>query len=251
MAILLASILDADWANLENEIKAVDSAGVQGFSIDIMDGMFVPRITFGPHIVSKIRNLTDLPIEVHMMVSNPEKQVEKFCDAGADQVVFHIEATNDAPSLINYVKSRGLRVGLAMLLETNVESLSDEMIKSIDVINLMAVPVGYGGQKKSTETIERVRILRERAEKVNPSLAIEIDGGMKPENCSEFVDVGADVIIIGTGIYKSSNYSDAIDIAKSNIASDNAYSLNRLKGFLECPSNKLINDIDKRNRLKK
>ena len=235
MAVLLASLLDADWLKLEEEVRAVDVAGVDGFSIDIADGHFVPRLTFDPLIVSKIRNITDAPLEVHLMVSEPEIHIKQYCDAGADQVVFHIEATDDPFPLIKYIKSQGLRAGLALLLETPLERITDHMLESIDALNFMAVPVGYGGQKVSEHTIERIGVMRGRARDINPQLAIEIDGGMKPDNCAEFVKAGADVIIIGTGIYKADNYNEAVRIAKQNMLVGDIESRKRLETFLSKP----------------
>lgn len=249
MAILLTSILDADWLNLSNEVRAVDKAGTDGFSIDIMDGIFVPRITFDVHIVSIIRNITNVPLEVHLMITNPEKQIEKFCDAGADLILVHVEASKDPLALIKYVHSRGLQAGLAILQETPLDAISDYMLESINALNLMAVPVGYGGQKPSDKTLERIQTIRERSKNINPNLAIEIDGGMKPENCSKYVEAGADLITIGTGIYKSGNYNNAINIAKENMLQNDYISRKRLETFLSCPSINLKDDIERRRRL--
>ena len=240
MAILLASLLDADWLRLADEVRTVDIAGVDGFSVDIMDGRFVPRLAFGPHIVSTIRGLTDALIEVHLMIANPEKQVGEFCDAGADQIIFHVEATEEPLRLIKAIKSRGLRAGLSLLQESPVGLITDHMLESIDALNFLAVPVGYGGQKTSGQTLDRITAIRERAACVNPLLAIEIDGGMKPDNCSAFVKAGADVIIIGTGIYKSGNYDEAVRTARHNMRAINAESARRQENFLK---------VSKRSRL--
>ncbi|WEG11012.1 ribulose-phosphate 3-epimerase [Pullulanibacillus sp. KACC 23026] len=236
MALVLASILDADWDHLPKEIQDVDQAGVDAFSIDIMDGDFVERTTFSPETVSQIRNITKLPIEVHLMVSRPEDHVEKYCDAGADQVVFHLEATKDPLSLINYIKSRGLLSGVAILKETDLSQLSDEVLEAIDAITLMSITIGFGGQKPSPETIDRIKALRERANQVNPNLAIVIDGGMKPNNASIYTEAGADGVVIGTGIYHADNYEEAIQLAKKAIHSEDPVSRRRFKEFLETPS---------------
>ncbi len=249
MAILLASLLDANWMNLADEVQAVDAAGIDGFSIDVCDGQFVPRITFGPHIASKIRNITDLPIEVHLMVSKPEKFVEQYCDAGADQLIFHVETTNDPFALIDYVKSRGLQVGLALCRDTPLTMITDRMLESINALNFMAIVVGYGGQKASEHTLEKVQIIRERAKSINPLLALEIDGGMKAYNCADYVKAGADVIIMGTGIYKTDNYNDAVRLAKQHMLENDVESQKRLKAFLSGPSINLVNDIERRKRL--
>lgn len=249
MAILLASILDADWMNLESEIRSVDKAGVDGFSLDIMNGTFVPRTTFGPHVVSIIRNITDLPIEVHLMVDNPEKHIEAFCDAGADQVLFHVEATKYANEIISYVHSRNISVGIAILKDTNINSISDKLIASVDAVNFMAVPVGYGGQQPSEDILNRVKEFRNRCKSINSNIAIEIDGGMKQDNCKEFVDAGADLIVIGTGIYHAKNYDEAVINALSQINHDDVIAKQRLQNFLNGNSILFADDIERRKRL--
>jgi len=236
MGIILASILDADWSRLPDEIRDVDRAGVDAFSIDVMDGQFVPRETFSPETVLEIRNITGLPIEVHLMVNSPEEHVKKYCDAGADQVVFHLEAAKDPLAIIEYIHSRGLQAGIAILKETPLENISDEVFTSIDALTLMSIKVGFGGQKPSPETIDRIKQLRERAEKMNPNLAIIIDGGMKPGNCSEFIGAGADGVVIGTGIYHADNYEEALKLAKQNANSDDPVARKRLEGFFAIPS---------------
>lgn len=236
MAVVLASILDADWSKLPDEIRAVEQAGVDGFSIDIMDGKFVSRETFGPHIVSQVRNITHVPIEVHLMVNNPENHVEKYCDAGADQVVFHLEAANDPLSIIDYIHSRGLLAGIAILRETPIDRLTDDVLKSIDAITIMAVTVGFGGQKPAPETIQRIKEIRERTKDINPDLTIVIDGGMKPNNCSVYVEAGADAIVIGTGIYHAENYEEAIRLAHQNMNHGDPVARKRLEGLFATPS---------------
>lgn len=249
MAIVLASLLDADWSKLGEEACAAAKAGVDGISIDIMDGVFVPRITFSPIHASVIRNLVDLPIEVHLMTAQPEKHVQAFCDAGADQVIFHLEATADPLSLINYIKNRGLRAGISVLKETPLDAISDELLGAVDAVNLMSIKVGYGGQVADDITLDRLRALRKRAETINPSVALEVDGGMKHNNCARFVNAGADVIIVGTGIYKSGNYMEAVKLVKENLTENAEESSNRLKTFFAQPSRKNIDDLERRQRL--
>ena len=249
MAIVLASLLDADWNRLGEEAYAAAEAGVDGISIDIMDGEFVPRITFNPAHASIIRNLVDIPIEVHLMTASPEKHVQAFCDAGADQIIFHLEATDNPLSLINYIKSRGLRAGISVLKETSLDAISDELLGVVDAINLMSIKVGYGGQVADDITLDRLRALRKRAESLNPSVALEVDGGMKHNNCARFVNAGADVIIVGTGIYKSNNYNEAIKLIKANLTENAETSYNRLKTFFAQPSKNNIDDMERRQRL--
>ncbi|MBO4360733.1 MAG: ribulose-phosphate 3-epimerase [Eubacteriaceae bacterium] len=193
MAILLASVLDADWNDLENEVKMVDDAGIDGFSLDIMDGKFVERTTFDMDTVRRIRMATNRPIEAHLMVESPEEWMEEICEAGVDQLLFHIEATQRPLEILDYVQGRDLSCGIAVLIETPIESLPTEVMRRVDIVNLMAVRVGYGGQKASEQTEERIRQLREIFGCVNDHFAIGVDGGMKIDNCADFAGAGADL----------------------------------------------------------
>lgn len=233
MAILMASILDANWDDIENEIKNVARAGVDGFSLDVMDGVFVPRTTFGPETVARIRRMTDLPLEVHLMVARPEEQIAAFCDAGADQILFHMEATEHAEEIIRRLHDRGVSAGVAVLVDTEVEDIPDELIRAADALNFMAVPIGYGGQKPSERTVEKIRAFRARCAGLNPDIAVEVDGGMKQHNCSACVDAGADLIVIGTGIYRAERYDEAVASAQANMRHDDPGSRRRLRRMLE------------------
>lgn len=209
MTIIAASVLDADFAQLRAEVEAVDAAGVDMFTLDIMDGHFAPRITFGEYVVGQIRSWTSRPIEVHMMITNPENWVSRYIDVGADLVVFHVEATTAIAPTIDAVKSRGRAVGLALLAHTPVEEVLP-FVPDIDIVNFLAVPVGFGGQKSAPDTFDRVARLRDVAIARNPNLVIEVDGGVKPNNAHDYVSAGANMLTVGTGIYHSSSYVDAV-----------------------------------------
>ena len=231
MAILMASVLDADWNDLENEVRMVDEAGVDGFSLDIMDGKFVERVTFDIETAKRIRNATERPIEAHLMVEEPENWMKDICDAGADQFVFHIEATDKALEILDYVQGRKLSCGIAVLIDTPIESLPEEVMRRVDMVNLMAVRIGYGGQKASEQTVERIRQLRDIFGSVNDHFAIEVDGGMKIDNCKTFAEAGADLILMGTGIYHAPDRVEAVRTARELINSDDPVSRDRLKVF--------------------
>lgn len=209
MAIIAASILDADFTKLQFEIERVDQAGVDMFSLDVMDGTFAPRISFGDYVVARIRELTELPLEVHLMIENPERSLESFLDVGADLVTFHVEATKRHSEIISLLRRRNRAVGLAVLAETPVESVFD-WVEELDVVNFLAVPVGFGGQQSAPNTLERIEQLRRFAEDTNPNLVIEVDGGVKPHNAIEYVRAGADMLTVGTGIYHAPDVEAAV-----------------------------------------
>jgi ribulose-phosphate 3-epimerase len=222
MAVLFASILDADWNDLSSEIMAAERAGVDGFSVDVMDGKFVPRLTFGPQTVRYVKKNSSLPVEAHLMVSGPNALIGEYCAAGADQITVHLEALNDPLETVRQIRALGALAGLAVLQETKLEDITDALFAEIDALNLMAVPVGYGGGEPSAGLAKRVKAARKRAAALNPGLVIEIDGGMKPQNCGEFVKAGADLIVMGTGIYKAPDYAEAVNEARQNLFRDDA-----------------------------
>jgi ribulose-phosphate 3-epimerase len=227
MAVLFASILDADRERLPDEIRAAGRAGVDGFSIDVMDGKFVERVTFGPETVRLVKENSPLPVEAHLMVSGPDAALEAFCAAGADQITVHLEAAEDPLGLVRRIHALGALAGLAVLQETDLEDIPDELFAELDALNLMAVPVGYGGGAPSPGLIARIEAARARANALNPGLVIEIDGGMKPQNCGEYVKAGADFIVMGTGIYKAPDYAAAVGEARQNLGRDDAASSQR------------------------
>jgi ribulose-phosphate 3-epimerase len=224
MAVLFASILDADWNDLASEITAAERAGVDGFSVDVMDGKFVPRVTFGAQTVRDVKKNSSLPVEAHLMVSCPKALLEEFCAAGADQITVHLEALDDPLKAIRQIHALGALAGLAVLQETKLDDIPDIVFAELDALNLMAVPVGYGGGVPSGELMERIKAARKRAAALNPGLVIEIDGGMKPQNCGKFVKAGADLIVMGTGIYKAPDYAAAVSEARQNLCRDDAVS---------------------------
>lgn len=217
MAIIAASILDADFANLQSEVNRVVRAGVDMFTLDIMDGRFAPRITFGDYIVACIRNWVDVPLEVHLMIDEPERSVENFLDVGVDLVVFHLEATKRHREIISAVRERDRAVGMALLSDTPVERVF-EWVGDLDVVNFLAVPVGFGGQKSAPDTLDRIQRLRRFAEGVNPNLVIEVDGGVKPSNAAAYVEAGADMLTVGTGIYHAPDVNEAVRLLHETTA---------------------------------
>jgi ribulose-phosphate 3-epimerase len=249
MTLIAASILDADYARLQEEVTRVDAAGVDAFTLDIMDGHFAPRITFGDHIAAKIREWTRLPIEVHLMVNEPERWARRFCDAGADLIIFHIEAACSPLEVVKGVRAEGRSVGIALLSETPVEAIPDPLLVEIDLVNLLAVPVGFGGNFAASDTLLRVKELRRRADALGTDLAIEVDGGVKPGNASEFVRAGVDMLTVGTGIYHAPDVDTAVHALRSEAAAGNVdEAKHRLELFLSRPSRKPVDDESRRRR---
>jgi ribulose-phosphate 3-epimerase len=237
MAVIAASILDADFSHLEREVTRVAEAGVDAFSLDVMDGRFVPRVTFDEDVVALVRGWIDLPIEVHLMVDEPERWIQKICDAGADMVLFHLEATSRPDEIIDHVRSQDRRVGVAIKEETPLAELSVEVLAAADLVNLLSVPAGFGGSPSAPDTLDRIKELRRRAGAEQTELAIEVDGGVKPENAGQYVDAGADMLTVGTGIYHAPDAARAVATLRSATSGPrDDLSRERLRRFLAVPS---------------
>jgi ribulose-phosphate 3-epimerase len=210
MAVIAASILDADFARLRDEMFRVVDAGIDAFSLDVMDGHFVPRSTFGELLVAQIRTWVDVPLEVHLMVERPESWVRRMSDAGADMVMFHLEATDDPLGVVGSIRTEGRVVGLALRHDTPVTTIPSDLLRAVDVVNLVAVPVGWGGSASAADTFERIGSLRRRIDELGTPAAIEVDGGVKPSNATGYVNAGADMLTSGTGIYHAPDVAEAI-----------------------------------------
>jgi len=200
------SILGADFSKLGKEIKALDKAGADYIHIDVMDGNFVPNISFGPVVIGSVRKCTKKPFDVHLMIENVENYVDSFIKAGADMITFHIENTPNATKIIKHLKSKNIKVGLAVSPDTPVSKIK-KYIKDIDLILIMSVYPGFGGQKY----IPSEKKVRE-AKKMIGKLPIEIsvDGGVTNKNSAGLIKAGADVLISGSYITKSNSYRKAI-----------------------------------------
>ena len=250
MAVIAASILDADFARLEHEVTRVAAAGVDAVSLDVMDGHFVPRLTFGDAVVARIRGWIDLPIEVHLMVERPESWVQPMCDAGADMIVFHLEATDDPLEVVRRVRVEQRLAGVALKHETPIDDVGDDLLAVIDLINLVAVPLGYGGSASVADTFERIAELRERIDAGGFDVAIEVDGGVKPTNAVRYVEAGADMLTAGTGIYHATDVEQAVRTLRDTTQGPaDELARSRLYRFLSVPSTKPIDDAARRERL--
>ena len=194
-----ASILAADPTQLGNEIKRVEQAGVDLIHIDVMDGHFVPNLTMGPFIVERIKEITKVPLDIHLMIENPDKYVESFTQKTTkdDILTFHIEATEDPLNVINLIKDRGIKAGVAINPDTH-EKTVEKLLESIDILLVMAVYPGFSGQAFKKNVCDKLKKLREMAPE---NLDIEVDGGIKPETIPDAASAGANVFAAATSIF--------------------------------------------------
>jgi ribulose-phosphate 3-epimerase len=203
------SILSADFTQLADEIKKVESAGAGILHLDVMDGHFVPNITIGPPVVASIRKCTRMMLDVHLMIEHPERFLEDFIRAGADWISVHVEADIHMDRTLNFLKEKGIRAGVALNPATPLGSL-DEVFSLLDYVLLMTVNPGFGGQKFIPSSLKKIRKLRELAESGKYRGRIEVDGGIDSGNLSDVLDAGADMIVAGSAIFGSENASDAV-----------------------------------------
>ena len=201
---ILPSILSADFANLERDIKELESIGVDMFHIDVMDGNFVPNISFGFPIIESIRPKTDKIFDCHLMIANPENYVEQFCKVGCDMVSFHIEATNHADRVIQVIKNNGKKAGIVLNPQTSIESIK-YLLPKLDYVLIMTVNPGFGGQKFIPEMLEKIEELTKLREEKNYNFLIEVDGGINVETSKACRDKGADLLVCGSFLFGASD----------------------------------------------
>ncbi len=203
------SILAADFGNIERECNLIDKSDADWFHLDVMDGIFVPNISFGMPIVKAIRKITSKPLDVHLMITKPERYIEKFIDLGSDIISFHIEATDKLDENINLIKSKNVKAGIAINPDTPIDSLTD-IITRLDLVCLMGVFPGFAGQKFIKNTLDRLKELKELIEHSKSKALIEVDGGIKADNYMDLRSLGADVLVAGSYIFNSENYNEVI-----------------------------------------
>jgi len=206
------SILSADFRFLEREVKAACDAGADLIHCDVMDGRFVPNITFGPLVVAAVKKCASVPLDVHLMIVDPAKYVDAFCDAGADILSFHAEAVggiDEVRAVINKIKAKDVKAGVAVNPDKPI-SLFTDVLPDIDMALIMSVYAGFGGQKFIPDVLEKVRALRELSTKKGINVDIEIDGGVNEETAKDCINAGANILVAGSYVFGSSDYADRI-----------------------------------------
>ncbi len=195
-------MLSADFGHLERDTRMIDQSEAQWVHIDVMDGVFVPNISFGFPVMKPIRKATGKCLDVHLMIVDPERYVEQFVEAGADLVTFHYEATNDVKGCIDKIRRAGARVGISIKPATSVDVLKD-ILPMVDLVLVMSVEPGFGGQSFIRGSIDKIRELRSMANGYNPKLMIEVDGGISSRNAGEVYEAGADALVAGSAVFKA------------------------------------------------
>jgi ribulose-phosphate 3-epimerase len=203
---ILPSLLLCDFANLQREVELLEEAGVEVLHLDVMDGHFVPNLTYGMPIVQSLRRITELKIDVHLMISDPAQYARQFMDAGADSITFHIEATPDPEPILDSIRGGGVAAGLAINPTTPFDKLLPH-VGSCDLVLVMSVAAGFGGQPFNPIALERLSHLRS---KFGPELLLEVDGGINAETIGPATASGADLLVAGSAIFREADYCQAM-----------------------------------------
>ena len=197
---LSPSLLSADFTNLKSDIEILDKSGVKYLHLDVMDGMFVPNISFGPMIIKQLRPLTNMVFDVHLMIEDPDRYVQSFKDAGADILTVHYEACKHLHRTISYIKSLGMKAGVSLNPATNIDVL-DYVLEDLDLVLVMSVNPGFGGQSFIPSALDKIKNLKEKIKERNLNVIVEVDGGVKTTNVKDVVEAGADLIVSGSDIF--------------------------------------------------
>ena len=198
------SILSADFSQLGNEIKRLEQGGADMIHVDVMDGHFVPNLTIGPPVIKTLRNCTNLPFDVHLMINPVHKYIENYAQAGADIITIHPESTKNLKNSINHIKELGKKVGISLNPETKIEVII-KFLKEIDLVLIMSVYPGFGGQKFIPDVLSKIRKLKKIKLKENLKFDIEVDGGIDFNNSKLVIEAGANILVSGTTIFKENN----------------------------------------------
>lgn len=209
------SILSADFSKLGEEIHKIEKAGADYIHIDVMDGSFVPNITIGNEVIKSLRSKTQLPFDVHLMINNPDAHIKAFADSGADIITIHAEASIHLDRSLALIKSFNKKVGVSLVPSTHEDSI-DYILDKLDLILIMTVNPGFGGQKFLTSQLKKIENVREKIEKSGKKIELEVDGGINDQTSKIAIEAGADVLVSGSYIFGSSNYQQAILNLKKN-----------------------------------
>ena len=209
------SILSADFAKLGEEIIKIEKAGADYIHIDVMDGSFVPNITIGNEVVKSLRQKTQLPFDVHLMINNPDNHIKAFAEAGSDLITIHAEASIHLDRSLALIKSFNKKVGVSLVPSTHEDCL-DYILEKLDLILVMTVNPGFGGQKFLTSQLKKIENIRNKIEKSGKKIELEVDGGINDKTAKIAVEAGADVLVSGSYIFGSGNYQQAIQTLKKS-----------------------------------
>jgi len=207
--IIAPSLLAADFANLQRDIETVNKSQAQWFHVDIMDGVFVPNISFGMPVLQAINKHAKKPLDVHLMIVDPDRYIKEFADLGANHLTVHYEACTHLHRTLQAIKAEGMKAGVAINPHTNVDLLKD-VIKDIDIVLVMSVNPGFGGQTFIEHTYDKVQRLKEMILNQNAETLIEIDGGVTNKNALELINAGADILVAGSYVFKAENQLETI-----------------------------------------
>ncbi|MBN2179112.1 MAG: ribulose-phosphate 3-epimerase [Deltaproteobacteria bacterium] len=209
MTKIAPSILSADFGNLAGEIHAVEAAGADLIHVDVMDGKFVPNLTFGPPVIASIRKTTDIPFDVHLMIETPGRYIGEYADAGSDFITVHVEAERHLHRTVHSIKERGVKAGVSLNPATPLDQI-EEIIGDIDLLLIMSVNPGFGGQTFIENTLRKIERARALIDKEAPHVLLEVDGGVTLENIATIRDAGADILVAGSSIFRSNDYGHTI-----------------------------------------
>ena len=209
MVKIAPSILSADFSKLLEDVKRVEDAGVEYLHIDIMDGHFVPNISFGPMVMGSLKGKTNLVFDVHLMIENPDDYIDDFIKAGADIITVHVEACIHLHRTIQLIKSKGVKVGVSLNPSTSLSTI-EEVLEELDMVLIMSVNPGFGGQSFIESSLNKIKRLKEMIENKNLSIDIEVDGGIKVSNVKKVVEAGANVIVAGSAVFSAEDINQRV-----------------------------------------